>query len=368
MAALSDPAAVLAGGKTPDDTQVSFTTSGAFGHVGGGPLTYAQPGSGAASVAAALLVNGSGQPIINSMRAFDAASGLARPGFPAEAQGLDFLGAPLVADVTGDGKAELLEGGDSSALHGFGADGKQAADFPKWTTGWVLYAPAVGDLDGDGRNEIAALTREGYLFVWDTKGRSAGDEEWWSFRHDERNTGHYGTDTRPPAGVRDAKVQRDSIAFRGPGDDWLAGTAKAYVVQSRGRELVRVTPSGKAGTVETISVPGLAGHRVTIRAIDEAGNVGPGVRVGRGAPARACLSRRRFEIQIPGRVNGRRVLTARVAVTGGRASLRRRRGGRLTATVDLHKTTKGRVRVTIVVRTAGSRRSVTLLRTYRTCL
>lgn len=366
LAALNDPAALLAGGKIPDDTQVSFTTSGAFGRVGGGSLTYAQPGSGAASVAGALLVNGSGQPIINSMRAFDATSGAPRPGFPAESQGLDFLGAPLVADVTGDGKAELLEGGDSSAMHGFGADGKQVADFPKWTTGWVLYAPAVGDVDGDGRNEIAALTREGYLFVWNTKGRSAGDDEWWSFRHDERNTGHYGTDTRPPAGVRGAKAGRESISFRASGDDWLAGTAKAYVVQSRGRELARATPSGASGTIEHIDVPGLAGRRVTVRAVDDAGNIGPGVRVGRGAPARACLSRRRFVVQVPTRVNTKRVVSARVTATGASVSVRRR-GGRFVATVHLRRRTRGTVRVTIVVRTAGRQRPVTLVREYRSC-
>lgn len=34
----------------------------------------------------------------------------------------------------------------------------------------LLAAPAVADLDGDGRVEVAATTREGYLFVWDTRG------------------------------------------------------------------------------------------------------------------------------------------------------------------------------------------------------
>ena len=35
-----------------------------------------------------------------------------------------------------------------------------------------MFTPAVADIDGDGGVELAATTREGYLFVWDTPGRT----------------------------------------------------------------------------------------------------------------------------------------------------------------------------------------------------
>jgi hypothetical protein len=205
LAGRLDPTDVL-NGELPVDVPVGFTTTGAFGRFAGG-LSFAQPGSGAATIGAALALPGTGIAINNYERAFDASTGLPRPGFPAKFQGLDFLGAPLVVDVTGDGEAELVDAGDSNVLHGFGATGGQVDGFPKFTTGWAIWSPSAGDLDGDGTTELVLLTREGYLFAWRTKGTAAGNGEWWRWHHDEWSTGRYGTDARPPGVIRDARVE-----------------------------------------------------------------------------------------------------------------------------------------------------------------
>jgi len=52
-------------------------------------------------------------------------------------------------------------------LHAFEHAGGEAGDFPKFTGGWIFSAPAAGDIDGDGVPELVAMTREGYLFVWE---------------------------------------------------------------------------------------------------------------------------------------------------------------------------------------------------------
>lgn len=269
--AFANPAEALDGG-LPGDAQVSFTTAGAFGRFGGGGLAYAEPGSGAASVAGALLLSGSGLPIDNTMRVFDAAGGAPAPGFPAESQGLNFLGGPTIADVTGDGAPEVLEGGDTSTLHAFGPQGAQAEGFPKFHTGWTLYAPTVADVDGDGRLEVVTTTREGYLMAWRTQGDAeTGNAEWWSFRHDERNTSRYGTDTRPPSPVRRARLRGRTVRFAASGDDWRAGEAARYRIRA-GRRKAVVVRSTRA------RVPRGA-QRVTVQAVDDAGNRAPAVRV-----------------------------------------------------------------------------------------
>lgn len=286
-------------GNLPTDTPVTFTASGAFGRFGPGrTLTYAEPGSGVASTAGALLVTGSGLPIKNSLRAYSASSGAPQAGFPAITQGLDFLGAPAVADVDGDGEPDLLEGGDSSALHAFGPGGGQAGGFPKFTSGWVLYAPTVGDLDSDGANDVTALTREGYLSAWKTDGKAAANHEWWSYRHDDRNTARYGEDTRPPGVARSAAFDAGRfLGFRAPGDDWYEGRASEYrltfngasataarralgsrrvggvrAAQSGSGASATVKPSGPAGVREHIELP--AGTtRVRVQAVDDADNL-----------------------------------------------------------------------------------------------
>jgi len=262
-------------GNLPADIPVNFTTSGAFGNFGSG-LSYTEPGSGGATVAASLLLPGSGLPINSYMRSFNAAALTPSPGFPAKLQGLDFLGAPAIADVSGDGQPDLLVGGDSSALHAYDATGGQVSGFPKFHTGWEVFGPAVGDLDGDGRNEVAITTREGYLMVWNTPGRSDADQ-WWSYRHDERNTGRYGIDTRSPGVVRNASIVGNQLRFESPGDDWYTGTVDFFTVRithtDGSTELKIVQPTGPAGTSETVNLPPNT-KSLLVRGVDEVKNLG----------------------------------------------------------------------------------------------
>ncbi|HVT37145.1 MAG TPA: FG-GAP-like repeat-containing protein [Nevskiaceae bacterium] len=269
-------------GLLPADLSISFTTTGAFGKFGPGKLlTFAQAGSDTASVANALLFTGSGGAIRNSERAFVAAAGVPQPGFPSMLQGLDFLGAPLFVDVDGDGAAEIIDGGDTSALHGFRSGGGQAAGFPKWTTGWMLWSASAGDLDSDGTTDLVALTREGYVMAWKTPGISASNNEWWHYRHDEWNTGRYGADTRPPGVARDVKwdVANHRLSFTAPGDNWYAGTVSKYRVAGTGTAGVSTelefssTDFVPAGQQQSLNLPADMTSG-TVQAVDAAGNLG----------------------------------------------------------------------------------------------
>jgi len=93
-------------------------------------------------------------------------------GYPRRMEDLMIFAAPAAADVDGDGVAEVLMGSGGYLLHAFRGAGGEAAGFPKFTGGWIFSAPATGDFDGDGRTDVVAVTREGYLFAWDTPGAS----------------------------------------------------------------------------------------------------------------------------------------------------------------------------------------------------
>jgi hypothetical protein len=187
--------ATYEGPSGPDqDAPVAFTTSGAFGKVGG-VMSFVQAETGSASLAAALLDPASGKAINEYEVAYPAAGGAPRPGFPAYRQGIDFLGQAIIADVTGDGQAEVIDGGDSSAVMAYDALGSQPEGFPKWTTGWNVYSPVAGDVLGDGTVALIVTTREGYLFGWETPGDATAGMEWPRPGHDEYNSSNYGTVT-----------------------------------------------------------------------------------------------------------------------------------------------------------------------------
>lgn len=245
----------------PADAPASFTTAGAFGKLNG-HLSYAESGSGALSLIAALLYPGSGTAIGNFERGYDAVTGTPVPGYPHQRHGLDFLGAPLIADVTGDGKADVIDAGDTSTVHAFGAP-----DFPKFTAGWTLFSPTAGELNADGHTDLVTTTREGYLFDWKTEGKP--DAESWTYHHDEWRTGHYGTDTRPPGTLRTPHRTGNQVTFTAPGDDWYTGKPTAYRITTAGKTTT-IPATTNAGWQQTLTAP----PNSTIQAVDDAGNLG----------------------------------------------------------------------------------------------
>ncbi|MBI5508797.1 MAG: S8 family serine peptidase [Deltaproteobacteria bacterium] len=121
------------------------------------------------------------------------ATGEMLAGFPQVMEDLQFFLNPLVADVDGDGEAELINSSATFVVHAWRADGTVPAGWPKFTGQWQIATPALGDMDGDGLLEMAVVTRAGALFVYELEGRATGNVQWSSFRHDARNTGNYHT-------------------------------------------------------------------------------------------------------------------------------------------------------------------------------
>ena len=114
-------------------------------------LAYVEPGSGGASVAGVAAARGQRPPdqqLHARLRRRDR-----RDRCRASPRG---AGSRLPRRArrsptsTATARPEVIEGGDSSALHAFTSAGAQAGGFPKFTTGWEVFGPAVGDLDGDG--------------------------------------------------------------------------------------------------------------------------------------------------------------------------------------------------------------------------
>jgi hypothetical protein len=268
-----------------------FTSTAALGNFGG-QLTYAQSGISLVSMVSSELNPNSGSPIIKQELAFAANGGgsaYSSSGFPAPMQGLDFLGGPVVADVTGTGQDSIIEAGDSSAIQAYQPDGSQAPGFPKFVSSWVIGAPSLGDLFSNGNTDMVAATREGYLYAWSTPGLDSSDNQWWRWRHDEWNSGNYTIDARSPGVARNVQWSpgATTLSFTAPGGDWYSGTVSHYDISlAPSGTVIAVAPSGPAGSTQQVSIPqGTTG--VTIQAVNAAGNLGGAVTVGATPPTAA---------------------------------------------------------------------------------
>lgn len=97
------------------------------------------------------------------------ANGLPQAGFPAAAPAQYELGplvaGPVLADLDGDGRQEVVVGADRGVM-AFASDGTSLEGFPLLTAEAPVASPAAADLDGDGDLELAALTH-GLVYAWE---------------------------------------------------------------------------------------------------------------------------------------------------------------------------------------------------------
>jgi len=179
--------------KTREFATISFIASPALGDLDGdGKFEAILPTSGANT---ALSMTKAYQRLDYEMHlsAWDLATGKMKPGFPQAIEDYVFFMNPLVVDIDGDGRKDVVAGSAGYFVHAWNVEGEEARGFPKLAGGWIAATPTVGDMDGDGKLELATITRNGWLFVWHVRGLSKGRMDWDSFHHDLRNTGNLAT-------------------------------------------------------------------------------------------------------------------------------------------------------------------------------
>jgi hypothetical protein len=120
------------------------------------------------------------------------------------------VGSPIVVDLDGDGKPEILTAGalylvvwdrNGNQLSRTHTDCSNPSSYWLATQGGIYSTPTAADIDGDGKIELivggASSNGIGALYAWRFPGSIAkpGNMPWPQFRHDARNTGVYLADS-----------------------------------------------------------------------------------------------------------------------------------------------------------------------------
>jgi hypothetical protein len=195
-------------GATSDDFPLTFALLGAGAggdFLGDGGIDFALPSLGAHQ-----LLDNQGPalqgPGDHQVMAWSS-DGKSLPAFPQTEEDLQFLSSPAVADVDGDGVAELIQGSGGYYLHAFSASGGEAAGWPKFTGGWMVGSATAGDIDGDGSLDVVTITREGNLYAWATSAdyqrSGAKSVQWASVARDGHRSGNLNSGA-PTSGHVDA--------------------------------------------------------------------------------------------------------------------------------------------------------------------
>ncbi len=125
-------------------------------------------------------------------------SGLVMPGFPVtyfmDPQNQTTQSTPSVGDIDGDARPEILFGDESGKVHAYNHDGTLAPGFPIQLPGEVRSTPALWDVDRDNLVEAVVTCYDGTVYMWDLVGPFNPTKLAWPFfRHDVQNTGRVAT-------------------------------------------------------------------------------------------------------------------------------------------------------------------------------
>lgn len=179
------------GSDSQDMPMLIFFTNPVFADFNNDGRLNLLQGGGGLLLAAAMAAGGTRMNFDHLLGAWDAQEGRFLYNFPRRMEDYQFFLNPAVADITGDGLPEAINGSAGYYVHAWDRRGVEPAGWPKFAGGWIATAPAVGDVDGDGNLDVVVGTRNGWLFAWRTPGPATGRIEWPMYKHDLRNTGNY---------------------------------------------------------------------------------------------------------------------------------------------------------------------------------
>ncbi|MDI6809723.1 MAG: C25 family cysteine peptidase [Candidatus Eisenbacteria bacterium] len=100
--------------------------------------------------------------------------------------------SPVVGDIDGDGKVEILLGSEDAKLYAWNDNGTELDGFPIHLDGEVRGTPVIWDIDSDGNVEIVVACWDKNIYVWKYPGQqpfSPSRFPWPMFMHDARRTG-----------------------------------------------------------------------------------------------------------------------------------------------------------------------------------
>ena len=146
-----------------DGPSLSAITSGSFGDVDGDGLPEFAAGTAGFRAALTELLNGARFQGEHHISAWDPRTGNYLDAFPIPVEDFQFFVAPAIADIDGDGNAEVITGTGGYLVHAYDRFGREPQGWPKFTGHWLAASPAVGDVDGDGKLEVVINSREGAL-------------------------------------------------------------------------------------------------------------------------------------------------------------------------------------------------------------
>ena len=97
---------------------------------------------------------------------------------PTLTAGDSLVGTPLLADLSGNGRSDVVAVTSQGVVFGLDLNGRPLRNFPLSAGGTVTLSPILLQWDDDAAAELAVVTQNGQMFLWNVDGSSAQEIYW----------------------------------------------------------------------------------------------------------------------------------------------------------------------------------------------
>lgn len=118
--------------------------------------------------------------------------------FDRESDDVDYP-EPILADLDGNGKVEIIVGSRKNQIMAFDQRGRKISEFPLSVAQPIVSSPVITDLDNDGKMNLIARSADDFCYVWQLDYEYQSDRiVWGQFLRDAQHTGLFLHTALPP--------------------------------------------------------------------------------------------------------------------------------------------------------------------------
>jgi hypothetical protein len=139
-----------------------------------------------------IVVATNGNPISSSAVYVFGSDGAVRSGWPRPVANQFSESSPIVADITGDRKADIVFCNQSGLVFAWEANGNGVPGFPLVVGDFIRATPYAGDADGDGDVDLVLAGWDQNVWFWDLAvPHDPGSAFWPTLKHDMHRSGNF---------------------------------------------------------------------------------------------------------------------------------------------------------------------------------
>jgi len=164
---------------------------------------------------------------------------------------------PILVDLDGDEKSEILVASKNNQLMAFNYKGDQVEGFPLSVAQPITSSPVISDLDNDGKLNLIARSSDNYGYVWHLDYDFEPERVFWGqFQRDAQHSGLYVQPINPP--VREGALMPEKMVYNYPNPTEGNSTTIRYYLNDAAEVSIRIYDMA-GELVEELPGPGLAG-------------------------------------------------------------------------------------------------------------